>query len=116
MNHDKAFSLVKDFFEERNCKIIKPKHANANGPDMTVITENSAFRVEIKLVSRNKNGSYRTEKIDLPRRNDDFVAVVFPCGYIYLEEMKLFLSKAGRDGARSFTVMIELLNLRQRRL
>lgn len=77
-------------------------HPNKNGADLFVIKGTRAFSVEIKTAEPQRN-SYRIRRVEAKRRNDDFIAIVFPSGYVLLEPMKQHLKLCSPSGQRTIT-------------
>jgi len=103
-DHDEAVYLVIDFLRNRRFEILNIKHKNATGFDLTIHNGTRAFNVEVKALKKRKEAfSFRTEHIYEPSRKADFMAVVFPDGYIFLEKMEDFLKCADKRGQRNFT-------------
>lgn len=109
MDHNKAIALLSKRFEANGARVLKPKHRNANGPDLTIIKNDSAYRIEVKILYKIRSGSMQTGPIEEARRNDDFVAIVFPNGFVFIEPMDEFLKLANLDGRRTFTFLNQLV-------
>lgn len=88
-------------FELMGYKILTIVAGTENGPDMHIKKDELIFRVEIKK-ARKSNRSMAVHPIENNRKNDDFVAVVFPSGYVFIEPMQDYLMNCADSGSRSF--------------
>ena len=103
--NEQQFHLVKRWFEERGANVLKPKSGFANGVDLVAVTDKDALRVEIKKLYY-ASRAWKTKPVGKNRMNDDFIAVVFPCGYVFVERMEDHLKCCTKSGYRFFTVIL----------
>lgn len=77
---------------------------NANGPDAYVQKQNKKNRpmsVEIKkLKINNKTKAASVDPVSLPRRGDDFIAIIINSEYVLIQPMKEHLLLCGKQGFR----------------
>jgi hypothetical protein len=97
------------YFELLGCSVLKPKHKNANGPDLNIIKNNEAFRVEIKQVKKKKSNSWQVEPIMVSRQSDDFVLIMHKLQIIELISMKNHLELCVDCGSRVLTSKMRIL-------
>lgn len=98
-----AEKTVQTYFEQMGAivKITKTK-----GPDLLVKLGNKTFTVEVKSASPNGTG-WRIAPVSDLRKNDDFLAIVFPDNRIHIEFMKDHLSKVSSSGVRGVTSLLK---------
>jgi hypothetical protein len=78
------------------------------GPDVVVRKGKRTLYVEVKRVFRMKHSNtWRVTGVEPARRNDDFIAMVFPNKRIVLERMDRHLKKCAPSGIRTVTEMME---------
>ena len=102
--------LVSKFFEKRGYKVLKAAHKNANGPDLTIVNDYCAYRIEIKTARKIKSGSIQVPPISEPRKSDDFVVVLYCKEIVLIESMRDYLRLCASDGTRSITLFANMLN------
>lgn len=74
---------------------------NANGPDCVIQKDGGRpMTLEVKKLWR-KAGSWSCSPVSPPRRQDDWIAIIFPTGYVLLEPMRDHLKCCAPTGARS---------------
>lgn len=105
----KDIEIAIKWFELHGCTVLKPKHKNANGPDLNVIKNDECFRVEIKQVRKIKNGSWQVDPVSEPRTIDDFVLILNKTNVVELIAMKNHLSLCSDSGYRIMTLEMRIL-------
>ena len=97
------------FFEDNNCVVLKPNKKNASGPDLNIIKNNSAYRVEVKKVRKQKRDNcWIVDPVTENRKNDDFVIVIANDKVIAFEEMRNYLKVCNNSGNRIFSAEMEI--------
>lgn len=96
------------FLEKHGCEVLKPKHKNANGPDLNIIKNDEAFRVEIKQVRKIKSGSWQTDAVSMPRQNDDFILIMNKGQVVEFSSMKDHLKLCCESGQRILTNVMKI--------
>lgn len=99
---DLANNLVEREFIRMGYEIIAcVKSETHPGPDMHIQNCNTVLRVEIKR-ARKRGNSSQIAPIEKNRLSDDFIAVVFNSGYVFIEQMSSHLKLVGVQGSRTF--------------
>lgn len=98
-----AFDCVKAVFEGFGYDVLKRPSKEDNDCDMYVVGTRRVLKVEIKKVQEKVNGSWQADFITKDQKECDCVAVVFPNGYVFLENMSDYLSCSSNAGYRNFT-------------
>lgn len=102
-NKKSPFSLVAKTFRKFGYKILSEPHPNDPSADMYVIGKKKALKVEIKTARLNASGVLEASPISENQKSCDVVAVVFPCGYVFIELMSDYLQHCYESGHRSMT-------------
>ncbi|RTL05285.1 hypothetical protein EKK58_08480 [Candidatus Dependentiae bacterium] len=82
-------------------KITKVAKKNENGPDIWVLKNGVPYSIEVKKCKITKRNSVQVPPVEKNRRNDDFIAIIHPSGYILFEPMKHHLSSCTPKGYRT---------------
>lgn len=98
-----------EFFKENGCTVLNPKHINANGPDLNIIKNDEAFRVEIKQINLKKCGSYQVPGLSLSRLNDDYILIMYKNKIIQFISLKDHLKLCSESGVRIMTQEMNIL-------
>lgn len=98
-----------NYFRNNGCIVLEPKHINANGPDLNIIKNNEAFRVEIKQVCIKKSGSYQVEPLSELRLNDDYILIMYKSKIIQFISLKEHLKLCSESGVRILTQEMKIL-------
>ena len=103
----KAVVMTKEFLAVSNAlklfgfKTTKPRNVNTNGADLFAVKDDYVLSVEIKLANKPKGKNvFRVRGVENNRKNDDLIAIVFPCGYVLLEPMRDHLKGCNSQGDR----------------
>ena len=87
-------------------KIMSVGSPNANGPDIYASKNGKPFSFEVKSLKKTARNSYQTNPVEKNRINDNFIAVVFPSGYVLIEPMKAHLNSCTKMGYRTLTELV----------
>lgn len=98
-----------NFFKENGCTVLNPKHINANGPDLNIIKNNEAFRVEIKQIRLKRSGSYQVAPLSIPRVNDDYILIMYKTKIVQFISLKSHLKLCQESGMRIMTSEMNIL-------
>jgi hypothetical protein len=106
IGHEKALWAVdtaRRFFQAIGYSVPIPNHVCANGPDIAVTMPNrKVIHVEVKLAMWNKK-AWRVNRVT--RKKDEFIAIVFPSGFVHVDEMKDHLKLCCKSGDRYLTAL-----------
>lgn len=117
MAHDEAVKAVTRFLRERGHQVAPTRKTNSNGPDIVILMDHDAARIEVKVAMEHpKKRHWRVRQVEPSRRGDDFVALVFPGGHIHFERMLDWLEHCNEDGSRTVTALAALVAVPQKRL
>lgn len=101
--------LAVDFLKENGCTVLKPKNKNHHGPDLNAIKNETAFRIEVKKLRKQKY-SYIVDKVEENRKSDDFIIVVYKNEVILFQSMETHLRLCGSSGQRILTAEMAILD------
>lgn len=82
-------------------KIVGSSPKTKNGPDLWVSKNNRIYTVEIKTAKKQRGDNFQVRPVEKNRQKDDFIAIVFPCGYVLFEPMKHHLANCSKSGTRN---------------
>lgn len=82
------------------------KKGKAKGVDLYCTIKDVTWAVEVKRAVFN-SGSWRVGEVCKNRKGDDLVAIVLPNGYVYIDTMKIHLSKCHKHGTRTVTDIVK---------
>lgn len=95
------YDYVRKTLKVLGFKCTKPRKKNANGVDLFAVKDDYVLSVEIKKADKGKNVNVlRVRGVSEPRKNDDLIAIVLPCGYVLLEPMQDHLKLCNKQGDR----------------
>ncbi len=80
---------------------LAPGKSNANGPDVWITRDSSAFSVEIKTCRVTQRNSIQVPPVEKNRRLDDFICIYHPSGYVLFEPMADHLRSCTKGGYRT---------------
>lgn len=84
-----------------------PQNVNIPGPDLVFhLPGQRAQTCEVKLAHWNVGsyaGAWRVNRVT--RKKDDYIAIVFPSGYVHFEAMKDHLKLCNKSGDRYLTAL-----------
>ncbi len=92
---------------------FKVRRTDCLGPDLICRIGKITWTVEVKRARATQpksypNGSHIIDKVHPRRLNDDLIAFVLPNGRVYIESMKIHLSKCNKSGgARTVTAIVK---------
>ena len=93
---------IKLFFNRNGFKVVSfRKKKNANGPDCYIKSGDSVFTCEIKSCKITERGTVQVYPVEPNRRNDDFILIELPSGYLMFSKMKDHISLCTKSGYRS---------------
>jgi len=87
-----------------NFKILKIAKPNENGPDIIVIKNKKPFKVEVKKCRITKRNSVQVPPVEKNRKQDDFIAIIHPTGYVLFEPMENHLKNCTSKGYRTLWI------------
>lgn len=108
--HEKAQqgqTAVREWLEQHGFVVAEVKNVSANGIDILAIKNGKGISVEVKTVIEGSRGS----RVKKPHPKSDFVAVVMPSGFIYVETTTDWMKNTAKDGTRSITRLVEFYSL-----
>lgn len=80
-----------------------PGNICQNGPDLHFgRSAGEGFTCEVKLAMLIKR-AWRVNRVT--RKKDDYIAIVFPSGYVHFDEMKTHLKLCNKSGDRHLTAL-----------
>lgn len=82
-------------------KPIGVPHKNANGPDLWALKGKIAFSFEVKKARITKRNSVQVPPVSRARRQDSFIAIEHPSGYVLIEPMDQNLKLCTPKGYRT---------------
>lgn len=81
-------------------QVIRIAKKNENGPDIWALKENLPYSFEVKHVKMLRQRCAQVPPVEPGRRSDDYIAVVFPSGYVLIEPMVQHLRNCSPKGYR----------------
>jgi hypothetical protein len=110
IKYDKDILVAIEFFKKHGCIVLKVNKKNSSGPDLNIIKNDSAYRVEVKkLHYMKKSNCYYTDAVTDKRKNDDYVIVVTNQNVISFDSMENHLKLCSLTGIRVFTNEVQIL-------
>lgn len=100
-NNSDCFLLVAKNFRKFGYKVLNKPHPNDPAADMYVVGKKKAIKVEIKRARLVASGILEVSPVSENQKKCDAVAVVFPCGYVFIENMEEYLQHCYESGHRS---------------
>lgn len=98
-----------NWFKSYGCDVLPPKHKNSNGPDLTIIKNNEAFRIEIKQLYKTQSGSWQVPPVTSARQTDDFILIMRKTDIILFMSMQDHLKLCSPQGVRILSFEMKVL-------
>lgn len=94
-----AEAVAADYFRRLGFSVSNPTHTCTKGPDLKIQRHEKVYKVEVKYVGKSLR-TRRVKRVLKKRQKDDFVAMVFPSGWVQVEAMQDHLKLCAKDGSR----------------
>lgn len=92
-----AVKSAADKFSNLGFQVATLRSVNRPGPDIEIFNSNGALRVEVKAAFKSRD-TWRIGRTS--RKQDDLIAIVFPNGFVHVEDMRDHLKSCMKDGER----------------
>lgn len=93
--------LIEAILKKNKMRISHVAKKNENGPDLWVTQNGKPYSIEIKNCKTTKRNSVQVPPVEKNRRNDDFIAIIHPSGYVLFELMEDHLKCCTPKGYRT---------------
>ena len=95
------FKLVKSLLKKMSFKPLAQSNGTKNGVDIWALKNGRVYSIEVKKAKPMKGNNFQIRAIEQNRKKDDFIAVVLPSGYVFIESMKDHLKCCSPKGTRN---------------
>lgn len=105
LGHEKALWAVdraRVELQKLGYSVEPPSGVCVNGPDLLFGRSFFDKTCEVKLAMLIKR-AWRVNRVT--RKKDDYIAIVFPSGYVHFDEMKTHLKLCNKSGDRHLTAL-----------
>lgn len=96
---------VKAALDTLGFTVTRVAKRNENGPDVWALKDGQPYSFEVKHARILRAKTSQIPPVEKGRRDDDFIAIVLPSGYVLVEPMKDHLKSCSPKGYRTLRGM-----------
>lgn len=107
--HTAAVKAASALFRRYGYEVRAGKTNQTKGPDITLISKDEVWRVEVLTTRKTNSGSYQTTCVQPHRRNDDYAFISFNTDEHTIMPMSMYRDLMAVDGSLTVSGYMRLI-------
>jgi hypothetical protein len=95
------YKIVKRLLKKMSFKPLAQSDGTKSGADIWALKNGKVYSIEVKKAKPQNGNNFQVRPVEPNRKKDDYIAVVFPSGYVLFEPMKDHVSACSLKGTRN---------------